>query len=231
MVDVNSIAVQQADNNNQQLLDTYGQHVAAAAVDSTAASASAVSRSPAADAQARAINPPVMAADDNSSSSDGAHLFGLKSDVAEMAHKAADGITDLKNSIADKFHSSKSPPIGSGTAAVAGHSQLFSAGAQPAAVTSTDATGGTSLSLLSPFSLLFVFLIVTPTSTSLASLWPHALCLPIRSRQPTTDQHKQHCRSQDLHWWFNLTIASSHIATSAQSTQHCLCSLSMHATL
>ncbi|KAL3151279.1 hypothetical protein ABBQ38_013117 [Trebouxia sp. C0009 RCD-2024] len=130
--------------------DAQVEHVEAAAVDSTPASASAVSRSPAADAQAGAINPRMTAEDDNSSSTDGAHLFGLKSDVSDMAQKAADGITDLKHSIADKFHSSESPPVESGTAAVAGHSQVFQAAAHTAAVTSSDAIGG-PITLYNPY--------------------------------------------------------------------------------
>lgn len=199
--------------------DAQVEHVEAAAVDSTPASASAVSRSPAADAQAGAINPRMTAEDDNSSSTDGAHLFGLKSDVSDMAQKAADGITDLKHSIADKFHSSESPPVESGTAAVAGHSQVFQAAAHTAAVTSSDAIGGTSLSS-SPFSV----------SDCIAHLRkPGKICgcmLCICLSGQNSPQLINTSNTVDLKTF----IASSHMAISVQSIQHCLCSLTMHAT-
>lgn len=145
MVDVNSIAVQQVDSDNKLLLDTYGKHVDAAAVDSSSAAATTVTSSPTANAQAAATKAQALSSDDTSSSPDGAHLFGLKSDVHEIAQKAADGIADLKDSIVGKFHGSQSPAVDAATAAVAGHSQLYQAGAHTAAVSSSDAIGGKSL--------------------------------------------------------------------------------------
>ena len=116
--------MQQGDSNSGQLLDMNDHRVDAAAVDSTSEAA-------AADSDAQAVS-----ADDSSSSAESVHLLGLKEDVKQIAHKAPDGVTDLKNSMSNKFHGFESSHVDSDTAAVAG--------AHVAAVTSSRAVGGKS---------------------------------------------------------------------------------------